>query len=100
MSSSLNSGLAGGNDANEFAFELDMHDIKCTSTSIATNHRVARLFMARCVDQVEERIEKYFGRLFKSDVFRSRAQASFNTILPVCANFSIRPKAVLISPSG
>ena len=42
----LTSGLAGGNDANEFTFELDMHDMECTSTCIATNHRVTRFFMA------------------------------------------------------
>ena len=42
----LASGLAGGNDADEFAFELDRHDKECTSPCIATNHRVARFFMA------------------------------------------------------
>lgn len=33
----LKRGLAGGNDANEFTFELDMHDKECASTCIATN---------------------------------------------------------------
>ena len=64
----LTSGLAGGNDANEFAFELDMHDIERTSTCVATDYRIARFFIARCIDQLEERIEKYFGRFFKNDV--------------------------------
>ena len=63
----LASGFAGRDDADEFVFDFDMYDDEQSPLRIPANCSILRLFVARCVDHPEKRIEENFGGMFKQN---------------------------------
>ncbi|WP_291219612.1 hypothetical protein [Dokdonella sp.] len=75
-------GLAGRNDADALAIDLDVHDEQKSPLNVMANHRVAGLVIATGIHQPEERIEKHLRRVPGRDVvIQGRAFSSSQTKL-------------------
>ena len=58
-------GFAGGDDADTFVFDFDVHDSEQTPFGVTPDGGIAGFFIARSVDQPEKWIKKHFSGFFK-----------------------------------
>jgi hypothetical protein len=62
----LSGRLAGGNDANEFPFNLDVHHVKQPTLLVIANDRVAGFAVAAGVHQAKEGVEEHPRRFLEA----------------------------------